>query len=122
MSPLASYLIETLVTLVVVIALAIVVLYVARRAGVGRPSGPLRLVGRLPLEARRAVYLVRVGRTIYVLGSSEAGLKKLGEVPEAELDGSDQAPAPAFSDVLARVWKKGSAGREQDDADGDHDA
>ncbi len=122
MSPLASYLVETLVTLVVVIALAILVLYVARRAGVGRPSGPLRLVGRLPLEARRAVYLVRVGRTIYVLGSSEAGLKKLGELPEQELDWSEEAPAPAFSEVLARVLKKSPAGQEQDDADGDREA
>jgi flagellar biogenesis protein FliO len=122
MSPLASYLVETLVTLVVVIALAILVLYVARRAGVGRPTGPLRLVGRLPLEARRAVYLVRVGRTVYVLGSSEAGLKKLGEVPAEELDGSEEAPAPTFSDVLARVLKKSPARQEQDDADGDRDA
>jgi len=118
MSPLASYLVETLITLVVVIALAILVLYVARRAGVGRSSGPLRLVGRLPLEARRAVYLVRVGKRIYVLGSSEAGLKKLGEIPEQEVDWTEEAPTPAFSEVLARVLK-GRAGQERNDADAD---
>jgi flagellar biogenesis protein FliO len=85
-SPLASYLIQTVVTLAGVVALAAVLLYGARRAGVGRPSGPLSLLGRLPLDARRAVYLVRVGTTIYVVGSSEAGLVKLGEVSEQSLD------------------------------------
>jgi flagellar biogenesis protein FliO len=63
-----------------------------------------------------------VGKTIYVLGSSEAGLKKLGELPEGELDWPEEAPAPAFSDVLARVLKKRPAGQERDDADGDREA
>ncbi len=63
-------------------ALAVVLLYGARRAGVGRPSGPAELVGRLPLDGRRAVYLLRIGTTIYVVGSSEAGLVKLGEMPQ----------------------------------------
>ncbi len=85
MSPVASYVIQTVVTLLGVVALAILLLYGARRAGVGRASGPLALVGRLPLDGRRAVYLVRVGRAIYVVGSSEMGLVKLGEITEAEL-------------------------------------
>ncbi|HEX4476697.1 MAG TPA: flagellar biosynthetic protein FliO [Polyangiaceae bacterium] len=89
MSPVASYLLQTAVTLVGVVALAIVLLYAARRTGLGRASGPLGLVGRLPLDGRRAVYLVRVGSTVYVVGASEAGLTKLGEMP-----GSDVAPEP----------------------------
>ena len=86
MSPVASYLVQTAVTLAGVAALAVVLLYGARRAGVGRPSGPLELVGRLPLDARRAVYLIRAGATIYVVGSSEAGLVKLGELPGEALE------------------------------------
>jgi flagellar protein FliO/FliZ len=86
LSPVASYVIQTVVTLVGVVALAFVLLYGARRAGIGRPSGPLSVVGRLPLDARRAVYLVRVGRAIYVLGASEGGIVKLGELPESELE------------------------------------
>jgi flagellar biogenesis protein FliO len=78
-SPVASYIVQTVVTLVGVAALAVLLLYGARRAGVGRPSGPLEVVGRLPLDGRRTVYLVRVGRTVYVVGSSDAGLVKLGE-------------------------------------------
>jgi flagellar biogenesis protein FliO len=91
LSPVASYVIQTVVTLVGVVALAVLVLYGARRAGVGRASGPLSVVGRLPLDGRRAVYLVRVGRSIYVIGVSDGGLVKLGEMAEADLiDGAPQ--------------------------------
>lgn len=114
MSPLATYLIETAVTLVAIVTLAALVLYGARRFGVGRPAGPLRLVGRLPLDGRRAIYLVRVEKRVFVLGASEAGLHKLGELEgeHAELDASE---SPAFREVLARVVGK----RKQD---GDEDA
>jgi flagellar protein FliO/FliZ len=91
LSPVASYVIQTVVTLAGVVALAVLVLYGARRAGVGRASGPLSVVGRLPLDGRRAVYLVRVGRAIYVIGVSDGGLVKLGEMAEADLvDGAPQ--------------------------------
>ena len=62
MSPLAHYVLETLVTLLAIVALSVLVLLGARRAGMGRSAGPLELVGRLPLDGRRAVYLVRVVR------------------------------------------------------------
>jgi flagellar biogenesis protein FliO len=59
------------------------------------------------LDARRAVYLVKVGATIYVVGASEAGIAKLGEVSESSLD----IPAPAsdgisFREVMARALGK----------------
>ncbi len=85
LSPILSYVLQTVVTLAGVGALAVLLVYGARRAGLGRASGPLAVVGRLPLDARRAVYLVRVGKAVYVIGASEAGLVKLGEVPEADL-------------------------------------
>jgi flagellar biogenesis protein FliO len=107
MSPVAKYVVETLVTLLGVIALAAAVLYAARRIGVGRPGGPLELVGRLPLDGRRAVYLVRVSKTIYVVGASEAGLAKLGELDETSVDlSSRELEAQGFSEVLGRVLKK----------------
>lgn len=104
LSSVASYLVETLVTLLAVIALAVLVLYAARRVGVGRQSGPLQLVGRLPLEGRRAVYLVKIGNKIVVIGASEGGLTRLAELEEGELDLETKEPA-AFSDVLGRVLK-----------------
>jgi flagellar protein FliO/FliZ len=107
MSPLAHYVLETLVTLLAIVALAVLVLFGARRAGMGRAGGPMSLVGRLPLDGRRAVYLVRVGAVVYVVGASEAGIAKLGEVS----DGSLELDLPAdrnqtFREVLARAFGK----------------
>jgi len=53
------------------------------------------------------VYLVRVGATIYVVGASEAGIAKLGEVS----DGSIELPSAAnqnetFREVLSRAFGK----------------
>jgi flagellar biogenesis protein FliO len=123
MSPLTSYVVETLVTLVVVVVLAVVVLYAARRMGVGRPAGPLDLVGRLPLDGRRAVYLVRVEKRVFVLGASEAGLSKLGE-----LDGDDitleQAPSTpdAFKRILGKALGKPVPGDEPQSGNNETDA
>ena len=107
MTPLTHYVIETLVTLLAIVALAVVVLVGARRAGMGRSGGPLELVGRLPLDARRAVYLVRVGTTIYVVGASEAGIAKLGEVSEETLALPEQHnDSVSFREVLSRAFGK----------------
>jgi flagellar biogenesis protein FliO len=105
MTPLATYLVETFVTLVAVVAIAILVLVGARRLGVGRPHGPMRLVGRMPLDARRAIYLVQVGGQVLILGASEAGLTKLGELRESELgDLLAEETKPTFSELLAK-WR-----------------
>jgi flagellar biogenesis protein FliO len=106
-SPLGRYVVETLVMLVGVAGLAVLLLVAGRRLGVGRPSGPMELVGRLPLDGRRAVYLVRVGETVYVVGASESGLSKLGEIPRDGLDLSKgDAVGKPFEAVLARVLGK----------------
>jgi len=99
----AGYLLETFVTLVVVCVLAFVVLYGARRFGIGRATGSIRLVGQLPLDARRAIYLVKIGEQVIVVGASEGGLTKLGEMP-ADAVPKDVEPKPLkFADVLGRV-------------------
>jgi flagellar biogenesis protein FliO len=111
-TPYAGYLVETFVTLVAVCGLAFVVLWGARRLGVGRPRGPIALCGHLPLDGRRAVYLVQVGAQVFVVGVGEGGFTKIGEVAAAELaqaDGATSASPRAssssssFADVLARV-------------------
>lgn len=109
MSPLGRYVLQTVLTLAAVAGLAVLILYAARRAGVGRASGPLAIVGRLSLDARRAIYLVRVGGSIYVIGASEAGLSKLGELASGELGPESLEPdhlggpgaTLGFRDVLA---------------------
>jgi flagellar protein FliO/FliZ len=99
----AGYLTETFITLLVVCGLAFVVLYGARRLGVGRPRGPIQLVGQLPLDARRSIYLVQVGRQVLVVAASEAGITKLGEVASSDLPAVDTTPVAPFGEVLARV-------------------
>jgi flagellar biogenesis protein FliO len=106
----AGYLVETLASLVGICALAFVILYGARRIGVGRSQGPISLVGQLPLDGRRSVYLVKVGAQVFVVGATEAGMTKLGEIAASELpDTRQDAMNAPFADVMARVL-----GREKD--------
>jgi flagellar biogenesis protein FliO len=102
-SPVASYLIETSVTLLGVVIIAAVLLYGARKRGFGRASGPLDLVGRLPLDGQRSIYLVRIGSTVYVIGASEAGLAKIGELSESEIGPLPEPARGALADVIRRA-------------------
>src|SRR5579864_6713492 len=101
------FLIETLVTLFAVCVLAVLVLWGARRLGVGRPSGPIELCGHLPLDARRSIYLVRVGAQVFIVGVGEGGFTKLGELAASEVPHQEGAAARGarFSEVLARALK-----------------
>lgn len=108
----AGYLVETFVTLVAVCALAFVVLWGARRLGIGRPSGPIELRGTLPLDARRAIYLVKVGEQVFVVGVGEGGFTKLGEIPASDLP-AVEAPGGTFADALARALGRGRAGTKE---------
>ncbi len=113
MSPLEGYLIRTVLTLLAVSGLAVLVLWSSKRSGLGRAQGPLNLAGRLSLDARRSVYLVRVGTIYYVVGASEAGLTKLGELSSDALgplpETSDSPPTPAFRELLQRLVTKTKA-------------
>jgi flagellar biogenesis protein FliO len=74
-------------------------------------------VGRLPLDGRRAVYLVRVDKRVFVLGASEAGLSKLGEIDGDELSFTEAPPAPnAFRTVLEKALGKNASGNETPDS------
>jgi flagellar biogenesis protein FliO len=121
MTPFATYIVETLVTLVAVVALAVLVLVGARRFGLGRATGPLELVGRLPLEARRAVYLVRVFDRVFVLGASEAGLEKIAEFDATGLTSASE-PKMSFRQALSRVLDREQRGGQGVAANGGGDA
>jgi flagellar protein FliO/FliZ len=105
-TPLGHYLLQTIITLAGVVALAVLVLYAARRIGVGRAGGPLALLGRMPLDGRRAVYLVKVGKKVLILGASEQSLTKLGELDEGEIDLGAASPPATFREVFARLRAK----------------
>lgn len=102
MTSYGTYLAETLLTLLAVSAMAFAVLYGARRMGIGRPSGPISLRGHLPLDPRRAVYLVKVASKVIVVGVAEGGMTKLGELDEADLP-APKEPTSGFAAVLAKM-------------------
>jgi flagellar biogenesis protein FliO len=118
MTSYAAYLAETMVTLVLVCAVMYGVLYGAKRLGVGRPKGPIQLLGQLPLDGRRAVYLVRVAEQVLVVGASEGGLTRLGELTRAELEGHGAEPPAekSFAELLrgARKGKRSGTAAEQE--------
>jgi flagellar biogenesis protein FliO len=101
MSSYAAYLIETFLTLTLVCGVAFAVLYGARRLGLGRASGPIALVGQLPLDGRRFIYLVRVGTQVFVVGAGEGGFTKLGEIAASELPPEERAEGSPFARILA---------------------
>ena len=103
MSAATAYFVQAMVTVLAIVALAVLVLYGGRRLGIGRASGPLELLGRLPLEARRAVYLVRVGKVVYVVGASEGGLTRIGELDASAVPMSGQGGSGTFAEVLGRL-------------------
>ncbi len=112
----AGYLIETFVTLVAVCALAYVVLLGARRLGVGRARGPIELCGHLPLDARRGIYLVKVGAQVLVVGVGEGGFTKLGEMPASDLPRVEPSQRPAFADILSRAVSRSDPGNPRGEA------
>jgi flagellar biogenesis protein FliO len=107
MSPLTRYLLETFLMLALVCVLAFFVLWGARKLGVVRNHGPLGLEGHLTLDARRAIYAVRVSDQVYVVGVSEAGMTKLGEMKRTDFQAgvlANPPPEPAtFQSVLKRL-------------------
>ncbi len=111
-SPLGDYLIESVIALSGVLALAVFLLYSARRAGLGQASGPIQLLARLRLEARRSIYVVRVQDQVLIIGSSEAGLARLGRLPDGAGAGFHEiAPGRGLAAVLAA-----SLGRPRENA------
>jgi flagellar biogenesis protein FliO len=106
----AGYLIESGLVLVVIVAFAAVVVYAARRAGLTRAVGSMELLARLPLEARRSVYVVRVLDCVLIIGCSEAGLTKLGELPRDAAEALRVVPRnDGFATVLARMLRQRAA-------------
>jgi flagellar protein FliO/FliZ len=114
MSSYTGYIIETFVTLAIVCGLAYAVLFGARRLGVGRARGPIELVGQLPLDARRFIYLVRVGGQVYVVGAGEGGFTKLGELDAGSLPPAEKSEA--FAKILAKALGRDGAASKGGDA------
>lgn len=103
MTPLGTYVLQTLTALTVIVALALIFAGMLRRAQAKATGDALELVARLPLDPRRSIVLVRVASRIYVLGVGEAGIAKLGELERDELPSQPTTKGASFADVLQRI-------------------
>lgn len=114
-SPIGDYLALSLLVLMVIVGLAALFLVAARRAGLGpgRGLGSIELLARLPLEPRRSVYVVRVLDQVLIIGASEAGLAKLGELPESAAAALRVTEAPSsFAAVLEAALRSSRRSRK----------
>jgi flagellar biogenesis protein FliO len=105
-SPVAQYLVQSAVTLLGVLLLVGLIVMATRRLGVTAPDPSLELLARLPLEARRAVYVVRVKHRVFVVAANEHSITKLGEFAADEFPAGAQPLSGGFGDVLRRVLVK----------------
>ncbi len=110
MSPEATYVVESLATIAVFGGALWGATWGLRRLGGDRTKGPLQILARQPLDARRAIYLVRVGKRVLVVGATDGALTRLGstslESVQAELAAPDAEPPEgrrSFRDALTRV-------------------
>ncbi len=93
----ARMLLQTTLSLVFVALLAVVVLRVAGRAGLGRArTAKLEVLERLPVAPRQAILAVRAHDRVLLVGQSPAGLSRLGEVAAARWT----AGQPGFAALL----------------------
>jgi flagellar biogenesis protein FliO len=108
-SALGAYVLQTVVTLVVLGLIAFGLIHLQRRATLSGARGPLELWGRLPLEARKTVYLVKVGEQVLVLGASESGLALLTTLAAKDLpvpEATERAPGAVLHSSLLEGWLK----------------
>ncbi|MCL2822498.1 MAG: flagellar biosynthetic protein FliO [Polyangiaceae bacterium] len=106
MNSYTTYLVESLITLATIVAIAILILSGAKRFGFGKPQGPLNLVGKLPLDSRRSIYLVQIAEQILILASSENGITKLGELSEQAITQTQPTKTKhMFADLLNSIHR-----------------
>jgi hypothetical protein len=98
-----SYLLSTTLVLVGVCALAVLALKLLKRGPQTSGAG-LKLLASLPLDGRRALYVVEAGGRCFLVGGGESGLALVAELDAAQVKAGVPAPARGlFAEALARV-------------------
>ena len=107
-------LLQTLLALAAVCVLAWVVLRWSAKRGLGLGGGRrVKVLERVPLDGRRALYLVEVGGRVLLIGAGDASAPAvLAELDPDELP--DLPAAKGFGDLIARL--RGSGGAPSDGA------
>jgi len=76
-------------------ALAWLLLRALAQRGLGKTEGPVRVVQRIPLEAQRALYVVRAGDKTLLIGCGQGASPSLiAELPDASGTAQPSEGAP----------------------------
>jgi flagellar biogenesis protein FliO len=121
LSPEATYVLQSLGTVALFGGALWATLWGLRRVGLsGSRGGALEVLARQPLDGRRAIYLVRVGKRVLVIGAGDGPLTRLGStsLEAIGIDPRKQSEAGAktsggFRDALARVLRPATAKAEE---------
>lgn len=110
------------VTILLAMAGVLVLAYATLRyglpwlSGVRAPtSGPIQIVARYPLEARKTLYLVKTGTQVFLIGTSDSQMEYLTTIaPENATEmlqraSTEEPPQKDFRQVL-NWFQKGGAG------------
>lgn len=104
-------LLQTVLALAAVCVLAWVVLRWSAKRGIGG-GRRVKVLERVPLDARRSLYLVKIGDRVLLLGGGDgAAPSLLAELTEGDLPELEDAPA-TFGAVLGKLRNKPSASEE----------
>jgi flagellar biosynthetic protein FliO len=101
----------SLLSLGVVCLIAWAALRFLGKRGVGRPNGPIKVLGRYPLEPRRSLYVIETAGRCFLIGVGDGPMTMLAELGAAEVKAAQPAPIQSgtkFADVLARVLGRGT--------------
>lgn len=100
-------LLQTLLALAAVCVLAWIVLRWTARRGFGLGSGKrVRVLERVPLDGRRALYLVEIGDRVLLIGAGETSAPAvLIELDPGELPELPDRPS-SFAELIAKLRRK----------------
>jgi flagellar biogenesis protein FliO len=102
-----SYLVSTTLALIAVCGIAVIVLRALKPGGPRPKGGAIKLLGVLPLEARRSVYLIEAGGRCFLVGAGDGPLAVLAELDKAAVAGEPAVPARSvWAQALTRMFSK----------------
>lgn len=79
----AKFFLATL--LIILLAWVVIRFLLPRFYGIRKSQSKFKILERFPLEPRKTLYLIQVGKKNIVLGTSEHGMNKIDEIREEDL-------------------------------------
>lgn len=101
-----AYLLQTTLALLFVAGLAALLLRALRRRGFGAASRALRVVTRLSLEPRRALYVIEAAGKYLLVGVGDGPMTTLAELDSAEVRRIEAEEAARIGEGWGAVLKR----------------